>query len=206
MFQNIRFLILALFAGIVTHGAVRGDDKTPVPFTACTAVANQFEDEVWTKVGVQKCLTCHQAPETDCALHPADRLLKSPTDSCVECHMPSLATIDVQHTSQTDHRVLRNPSSPPPVIPDASLRLASGMEALPEWERMRARGMLMAQFALDLKDPALAILSSETLEPLIARGLNDPLVELRPFLDRGETEGHSPKEQKDKHHRQQQLH
>ena len=91
--------------------------------------------------------------------------------------MPSLATIDVQHTSQTDHRVLRNPSSPPPVIPDASLQLASGMEALPEWERLRARGMLMAQFALDLKDPALAILASETLEPLIARGLNDPLVE-----------------------------
>lgn len=125
----------------------------------------------------QKCLTCHQAPESECAVLPADRVLKSPEDSCVACHMPSLATIDVQHTSQTDHRVLRDPSRPPPVTLDEGLQLASGMEALPEWEILRARGILMAQFSLDFKDPALAILASETLEPLLARGLNDPIVE-----------------------------
>src|SRR2546430_13415934 len=61
MFQNLRLLALALVAGSVFFVAVRGDDKMPRPVVGCAAaVDNYFEDEVWAKVGVQKCLTCHR--------------------------------------------------------------------------------------------------------------------------------------------------
>src|SRR5262249_45839770 len=47
--------------GSVFSAAVRGDDKTPRPVVGCAAaVDNSFEDEVWAKVVVHKCLTCHR--------------------------------------------------------------------------------------------------------------------------------------------------
>ena len=61
MFPNARFLVLALAAGIVAPPPFAGDDKPPRPVMGCAAaVDNYFEDEVWAKVGVQKCLTCHR--------------------------------------------------------------------------------------------------------------------------------------------------
>ena len=124
-----------------------------------------------------KCVTCHQSPARECAAPVAERVLKSPEDSCIACHMPSLTATDVQHTSQTDHRVLKNPATPTPAIPNERLQLAAGMETLPEWETQRARGILMAQFASEMNDPALATLAGEVLEPLTSRGLQDYVVE-----------------------------
>jgi hypothetical protein len=61
MHQDLRLLILALVAGSAFMAAVRADDKAPRPPAGCAAaVDNFFEDEVWAKVGVQKCLTCHR--------------------------------------------------------------------------------------------------------------------------------------------------
>ncbi|HEY2251331.1 MAG TPA: DUF1592 domain-containing protein [Planctomycetaceae bacterium] len=60
MFQQVRFFILAVVAGIIAAAAVRGDDKTAQPVRACLTSVTDFDDEVWAKVGVQKCLTCHQ--------------------------------------------------------------------------------------------------------------------------------------------------
>src|SRR5258708_25095648 len=61
MFQNVRFLVLALVTGLASPAAVRCDDKLPRPLMGCAAaVDNYFEDEVWAKVGVQKCLACHR--------------------------------------------------------------------------------------------------------------------------------------------------
>src|SRR5271165_6282646 len=61
MFQNLRLLVLALVAGSVFSVAVRGGDNMPRPVVGCAAaVDNYFEDEVWARVGVQKCLTCHR--------------------------------------------------------------------------------------------------------------------------------------------------
>lgn len=61
MFQNVRFAILALVTGLASPAAVRCDDKLPRPLMGCgAAVDNDFEGEVWAKVGVQKCLTCHR--------------------------------------------------------------------------------------------------------------------------------------------------
>jgi hypothetical protein len=61
MFRNVRLLALALVAGMALPAAVRGDDPPARPPAGCAAaVDNYFEDEVWAKVGVQKCLTCHR--------------------------------------------------------------------------------------------------------------------------------------------------
>src|ERR1700704_1937265 len=57
MFQKVRLLVLVLSAaGPVT---ALGDDTRPSVGCAA-AVDNYFEQEVWAKVGVQKCLTCHR--------------------------------------------------------------------------------------------------------------------------------------------------
>ena len=53
-----------------------------------------------------QCIECHQKNEQpDCGLARPERLVKSPKDSCVQCHMPKLNAGDVPHTPQTDHRV-----------------------------------------------------------------------------------------------------
>src|SRR5580698_83412 len=59
MFLNVRTLIIALTAGLLSPATVFGDEKRPV--VGCTAaVDNFFEDEVWAKVGMRTCLTCHR--------------------------------------------------------------------------------------------------------------------------------------------------
>src|SRR5436853_37769 len=61
MFQDVRLLVLVLAAGIASLAAVRGDEKAVEPVVGCAAAMdNYFENEVWAKVGVQKCLTCHR--------------------------------------------------------------------------------------------------------------------------------------------------
>jgi hypothetical protein len=59
MLKNIHLFAIALVAGAVAIAAVRGDETKPA--VACTAaVDNYFENEVWAKVGSQRCLTCHR--------------------------------------------------------------------------------------------------------------------------------------------------
>src|SRR5262249_45182366 len=61
MVENGRFLVLALLTGLVSPAVLRGDDKLPRPPMGCAAaVDNYFEHEVWAKVGLPKCLTCHR--------------------------------------------------------------------------------------------------------------------------------------------------
>ena len=55
-------LVLLLAAGVFGAGELRADEKTPYGGAGCTAAVDTFfVDEVWGKVGVQKCLTCHKA-------------------------------------------------------------------------------------------------------------------------------------------------
>lgn len=64
-----------------------------------------------------KCQQCHHADEQPasgiqaalCSLPREERLQVSASDSCIQCHMPSIPANDVPHTSQTDHRILRSP-------------------------------------------------------------------------------------------------
>src|SRR5947209_9971709 len=61
MFLDLRLLVPVLVAGSIFSAAVRGGDNRPRPAVGCAAaVDNYFEDEVWAKVGVQKCLPCHR--------------------------------------------------------------------------------------------------------------------------------------------------
>src|SRR4051794_20978988 len=60
MFHNVRLLVLVISTGLASPAAVRCNNQ-PSPLMGCAAVVdNYFEDEVWAKVGVQKCLTCHR--------------------------------------------------------------------------------------------------------------------------------------------------
>jgi len=60
MFARCHQIALAIACCLIVQG-VRGDDKKPYSGTACTApVDDFFKDEVWAKLGVQKCLTCHK--------------------------------------------------------------------------------------------------------------------------------------------------
>jgi hypothetical protein len=60
MSSTIRCLVLALTAGVLVPAAARCADKARPPAGCAAAVDNYFEDEVWAKVGVQKCLNCHR--------------------------------------------------------------------------------------------------------------------------------------------------
>jgi hypothetical protein len=57
---NRRLLVLALAAASACSSAARCE-KTPPAVAGCSAaVESYFADEVWAKVGAQKCLTCHR--------------------------------------------------------------------------------------------------------------------------------------------------
>lgn len=58
-----------------------------------------------------RCLACHE--EKGCALSPAVRQVQNPADSCIDCHMPHSAT-QIAHTTFTDHRIPRRPTSAVP--------------------------------------------------------------------------------------------
>ncbi|MCB9949634.1 MAG: hypothetical protein H6824_01485 [Planctomycetaceae bacterium] len=53
-----------------------------------------------------RCLNCHA--NEDCGEEMPKRMIVE--DSCVDCHMPSLASHNMAHVAQTDHRVLKRPT------------------------------------------------------------------------------------------------
>ena len=124
-----------------------------------------------------RCRSCHSKPQSECVVDVAKRVQVTPEDSCIQCHMPALPAADVQHTSQTDHRILRNPEAAPVSDSSETLQLAANMDTIPEWEIRRAKGLLMAQYSVDQNDGALATLATSHLEELQRQGLNDTLVE-----------------------------
>ena len=60
----------------------------------------------------KKCMGCHT--EASCKEPRPARLLVSPQDSCIDCHMPRHAASDIVHTAVTDHRIVRRPAPPKP--------------------------------------------------------------------------------------------
>jgi Flp pilus assembly protein TadD len=113
-----------------------------------------------------KCNSCHGQGAPHCVQPADERRQLSGEDSCIDCHMPRLAASDVPHTSQTDHRIPRKPSTTP-IIDTRESRLtvfAADEADVPEWERQRARGLVMAKFATDEKNGVLAKQASTILE------------------------------------------
>jgi hypothetical protein len=62
-----------------------------------------------------RCLKCHKG--SGCRVPEPVRLKKNPADSCIACHMPTYANVDVAHTASTDHRIVREAGKEPPVHP-----------------------------------------------------------------------------------------
>lgn len=57
----LRVCAVLILVALGTGPATRADDKKPYTGTACAGeVDANFRDEVWTKVGARKCLTCHK--------------------------------------------------------------------------------------------------------------------------------------------------
>jgi predicted CXXCH cytochrome family protein len=120
----------------------------------------------------QRCLECHGGSDVGCGLPEPDRLTKQADGSCIACHMPRSLADDVPHTSQTDHRVLARPA--PIVAPGSATNsprvvlAESAAERMPEWERRRAEGIMLARRAANNKDPVLADHAVSVLRPLAA--------------------------------------
>src|SRR5262245_28929293 len=56
-----RHTLLVLIAGLAVSAAARGDEKKPYSGASCAgAVDAFFVDEVWNKVGLRQCLSCHK--------------------------------------------------------------------------------------------------------------------------------------------------
>lgn len=99
-----------------------------------------------------RCLNCHDSGDPHCSMPAEERRTVAPDDSCIECHMPKLATNDVPHTSQTDHRVLRSyeRQDEPADTAGRPLLTVFGVErgTTPPAEIERAQGLLMVQQSL----------------------------------------------------------
>lgn len=106
----------------------------------------------------QRCLSCHETK--GCSLAAEKRLSSPKGSSCINCHMPRLMAADIPHTSQTDHRVLRDPK------PVTALRTAPDMSSLSifdedstrvsESERFRARALVQLEELKRTREPETA--------------------------------------------------
>jgi hypothetical protein len=99
----------------------------------------------------QRCLECHA--DQGCSL-PVEQQNAAPAEgSCIHCHMPAAVARDIVHASQTDHRVLKEPSAAAALAEDGdrgfeNWKLFDGAEKrLPAWEVRRARGLAMVDAA-----------------------------------------------------------
>ena len=69
-----------------------------------------------------RCLSCHTS--SGCTASRAARQATTPADNCIQCHMPQHPSEKIDHTSITDHRILRVQSEIPAALNgDESLSL-----------------------------------------------------------------------------------
>lgn len=117
----------------------------------------------------QRCLSCHSEAKSECRLPESERLQSAEANSCIACHMPKLGTSDVPHTAQTDHRVLRKRKTNSSVHSQHSgsnelVFLDDADQRIPEWEKHRARGLMLAGRAEKSRERRLAIEAEKLLE------------------------------------------
>jgi hypothetical protein len=71
-----------------------------------------------TTIYNKKCTNCHGVG-SECSFPTPARLLKSPGDNCISCHMPTRQATDVGHTAMTDHRIPRTKPTTDVSVPGA---------------------------------------------------------------------------------------
>jgi hypothetical protein len=134
----------------------------------------------------RKCLDCHE--QKGCTVPEPARRERSPGDSCIDCHMPVISSVDIVHIATTDHRILRMPGNqevvpPPSAHAGSPLRLlnddgtsSGGIEAL-----SRELGIALAFEGEGLPDSPqvrqLGYLALAYLDKALAERPNDLLVQ-----------------------------
>jgi Flp pilus assembly protein TadD len=105
-----------------------------------------------------RCQTCHE--EHPCSLPLKARLEKSPEDSCIVCHMPSLGA-SINHTAISDHSIPRKPkqvgafakSTDGPRLGQVSLELFQrNLSQAMDAQLSRDLGVALTDFALKHED------------------------------------------------------
>lgn len=113
-----------------------------------------------------KCLTCHgEAGEEECAMAPSERLLESPDDSCIQCHMPKASAKSVPHTAHTNHAIPRNSDIPIPSDLSLSEVLEEESSVSSVANRQRARGIFAAEVSYSSGNRQLAAEAVSLLRP-----------------------------------------
>ena len=120
----------------------------------------------------QACLKCHQTDH--CTESMSVRQETSIADNCTECHMPRLAANDVPHTTQTDHRIRKDPwaktaADSKSSVEDAEMNFEAyegDTHPLAEAEFERALGIAVVRDATQKGDVSLYNVAIERLLPL----------------------------------------
>jgi tetratricopeptide (TPR) repeat protein len=133
----------------------------------------------------QRCLTCHT--EKSCGLELVLRRKRNPSDNCIACHMPNVASSDVAHTAITDHRIVRTSDMKDvfkettgteeyPIIPfnEDSLNFSSV-------DRQRDLGIALVEFASKQPSPKWGQLAAPLLDQSLSHWPDDVLA----WEDRG---------------------
>lgn len=112
-----------------------------------------------------RCLTCHT--NSSCTASRAARQATAPADNCILCHMPQQPSEKIDHTSITDHRILRTQSEVPAALTDQSLSLDLISDTKPshagETQNLRNLALAYAQVGArypEYDETALQILDS----------------------------------------------
>lgn len=131
----------------------------------------------------ERCARCHREPESGCALPLADRNDSGKGNSCIACHMPRFQAADVPHTTQTDHRILREPAAGGEVRTSPHTAAFENVEifgaeaaGLSQAARSRARHVLMARIAAQTRDASAAGTALRELKSVLKTVPDDPLV------------------------------
>jgi predicted CXXCH cytochrome family protein len=114
--------------------------------TSCHDPHSKPEPEQVASFYRARCLECHT--QQGCSLSAAERSAPPAEDSCIHCHMPRLATNDIPHASQTDHRVARRPVAEMEnsMKPAGEWELFDDDESrMEKWEVDRAKGIGLAK-------------------------------------------------------------
>src|SRR5579863_7099835 len=95
----------------------------------------------------ERCMRCHRSDS--CRESMSRRQATSPPDNCIRCHMPQRITENIDHSSLTDHRILRTHSEIP-------VDLQDGAGAPPSDLLLYANSSRARVAKLDLRNLALA--------------------------------------------------
>jgi len=125
-----------------------------------------------------RCNSCHQ--ERGCGLPEAEQQRPPAAGSCIACHMPSLHSSDVAHTTQADHRVVRHASETRPLEQMEQERAGRVWQPFAEMgtlltreERRRADALAWLRQANDTGDIRLLGRVRKQLQQVLARDATD---------------------------------